>query len=51
MIGDKEEDIEAANNAGVHNTLLIKSRYISYEKTSKASYILKSINDSIKYIQ
>tara|TARA_B100000795_G_C22800203_1_gene441461 strand:- start:2719 stop:3237 length:519 start_codon:yes stop_codon:yes gene_type:complete len=51
MIGDKEEDIEAANNAGVHNTLLIKSRYISYEKTSKATYILKSINDSIKYIQ
>jgi len=51
MIGDKEDDIQAANNAGMQNTILVKSRYISYEKTSKATYILKSMNESIKYIQ
>jgi D-glycero-D-manno-heptose 1,7-bisphosphate phosphatase len=50
MIGDKEEDIETANNAGVNNTILIKSAYTSDEKTSKASYILKSINECNKYI-
>tara|TARA_B110000003_G_C16613186_1_gene520236 strand:- start:1057 stop:1575 length:519 start_codon:yes stop_codon:yes gene_type:complete len=50
MIGDKEKDIEAANNAGIKKTILIQSSYTSGEKTSKATYILKSVSESNKFI-
>jgi D-glycero-D-manno-heptose 1,7-bisphosphate phosphatase len=41
MIGDKERDIIAANRAGIHNTILLKSSY-KIDK-SKASFFLDSI--------
>ena len=44
MIGDKEADIQAANMAGISNTVLVKSGHQINEKTSKAKFILDSIN-------
>ena len=41
MIGDKEIDILAANRAGIHNTILLKSNH-KIDK-SKASFFLDSI--------
>ena len=41
MIGDKERDIIAANRAGIHNTILLKSSH-KIDK-SKASFFLDSI--------
>jgi D-glycero-D-manno-heptose 1,7-bisphosphate phosphatase len=46
MIGDKENDITAANLANIPNTILVKSGHSINEKTSKASFILDSIADS-----
>ena len=43
MVGDKEIDITAANNAGIINTILVKSGHDIDEKNSKASFILESI--------
>ena len=50
MIGDKEADILAANNAGIGNTILLKSGHEINQKSSKAKFILDSINDSKKVI-
>ena len=50
MIGDKETDIQAANNAGIGNTILLKSGHEINQKSSKAKFILDSINDSKKVI-
>ena len=44
MIGDKEADIQAANSAGISNTVLVKSGHQINEKTSKAKFILDSID-------
>jgi D-glycero-D-manno-heptose 1,7-bisphosphate phosphatase len=44
MIGDKEADIQAANMAGISNTVLVKSGHQINEKTSKAKFILDSID-------
>ena len=41
MIGDKDIDILAANRAGIHNTILLKSSY-KIDK-SKANFFLNSI--------
>jgi D-glycero-D-manno-heptose 1,7-bisphosphate phosphatase len=46
MIGDKETDIEAANQAGVSNTILVKSGHPVDESNSKAKYIIDSIKKS-----
>jgi len=51
MIGDKEADISAANAAGIINTVLVKSGHNIDERSSKAKYILKSINESIQIIK
>ena len=51
MIGDKEEDIKAANTAGINNTILVKSGLAIDEQNSNAKYILKSIQESIEIIK
>ena len=48
MIGDKESDIEAANSAGIKNTILVRSGHLINEDHSKAKFILDSIKDSLK---
>jgi D-glycero-D-manno-heptose 1,7-bisphosphate phosphatase len=52
MIGDKENDIKAANNAGISNTILVKSGHEIDELNSNSKFILNSIKDihrAIKY--
>jgi D-glycero-D-manno-heptose 1,7-bisphosphate phosphatase len=52
MIGDKENDIQAANNAGIVNTILVKSGHEIDELNSNSMFILDSIKDihqAIKY--
>ena len=52
MIGDKEADIQAANAADIHNTILVKSGHAIDEESSKAKFILDSIEQAktvIKY--
>jgi D-glycero-D-manno-heptose 1,7-bisphosphate phosphatase len=44
MIGDKETDIQAANNAGIVNTILLESGHEIKKEESNAKFILKSIN-------
>jgi D-glycero-D-manno-heptose 1,7-bisphosphate phosphatase len=46
MIGDKETDVQAANAAGIHNTILVKSGHIINEKNSNAAYIVSSISQA-----
>ena len=43
MIGDKEADVQAANMAGISNTILVKSGHEIDEESSKAKFILDSI--------
>jgi len=50
MIGDKETDIDAANAAGVSNTILVKSEYSIDGTTSKAKFILESIKESTQFV-
>ena len=52
MIGDRENDIKAANNAGIINTILVKSGHEIDEINSNSKFILDSIKDihqAIKY--
>ena len=46
MIGDKETDISAANNAGIKKTILVKSGHENDELNSNASHIINSIKES-----
>ena len=46
LIGDKEDDIIAANKAGIFNTILVKSGHKIDKSPSKAKFILDSIVDS-----
>jgi len=46
MIGDKESDIKAANAAGINKTILVRSGHPINEHSSKANYIVNSINES-----
>jgi D-glycero-D-manno-heptose 1,7-bisphosphate phosphatase len=46
-IGDKENDIKAANDSGIKNTILVKSGHKIVESESNATHII----DSIKYIR
>ncbi len=48
MIGDKEADIQAANSAGISNTVLVKSGHNIDEKNSKAKFIFDSIKQVSK---
>ena len=50
LIGDKETDIDAANAAGVNNTILVKSGHSIDGTTSKAKFILDSIKKSIQLV-
>ena len=45
LIGDKESDIIAANNAGIFNTILVRSGHKINEAESSAKYILNSIRE------
>jgi D-glycero-D-manno-heptose 1,7-bisphosphate phosphatase len=49
-IGDKEDDIIAAKNAGIHNTVLVRSGHKVNELNSNAEYFLDSINDISRLI-
>ena len=51
MIGDKESDIQAANKAGIENTILVKSGHKINETNSKAKYIIESIKESVEIIK
>jgi D-glycero-D-manno-heptose 1,7-bisphosphate phosphatase len=51
MIGDKETDIEAANLAGISNTILLRSGHIINESDSKAKHIIDSIKQSKEVIK
>lgn len=51
MIGDKEHDIQAANNSGISQTILVQSGHKIDEKNSNAKYILKSIYECIELIR
>jgi D-glycero-D-manno-heptose 1,7-bisphosphate phosphatase len=44
LIGDKEADIIAANNAGIANTIIVRSGHKINEKETKAKFVLDSIN-------
>jgi D-glycero-D-manno-heptose 1,7-bisphosphate phosphatase len=50
LIGDKEEDIIAAHNSGINNTIIVRSGHKIDELNSKAKYILNSIDESVKVI-
>ena len=50
MIGDKEGDIKAANNAGIQKTILVGSGHPIDESISKSTKIIDSIQDSINII-
>ena len=51
MIGDKETDIEAANLAGIKNTILVRSGHSIDEAKSNANFIIDSIKNSINLIK
>lgn len=50
LIGDQEVDIIAANNAGIINTILVKSGHKINENFTNAKYCLESIHASKKII-
>jgi len=50
VIGDKETDIDAANSAGVDNTILVKSGHSVDDANTKAKFISESIKESIQII-
>lgn len=45
MIGDKETDIMAGSLAGIQNTILVRSGHKIDESSSKAKFIINSIDD------
>ena len=51
MIGDKETDIKAANNAGIDNTILVRSGHMIDEENSNAQFIVDTINSTKKIIE
>ena len=51
MIGDKETDIEAANLAGITNTILVKSGHLINESNSNSKFIIDSIKPSKEVIK
>jgi len=51
IIGDKEVDVQAANAAGISNTILVESGHTVDNTSSDAKFILKSIQDSIGIIR
>ena len=50
LIGDKETDIDAANAAGINNTILVKSVHRIDGVITKAKFILESIKASTQIV-
>ena len=50
LIGDKEVDVIAANEAGIENTILVRSGHKIDESNSNARFILDSIQHSKQII-
>ncbi len=50
LIGDKEVDISAANNANINNTILVRSGHKINEFDSNASYFIDSIKQARQVI-
>jgi len=50
LIGDKETDIDAANAAGVNNTILVKNGCSINKIKTNSKFILKSIKESVSII-
>ena len=48
-IGDNERDINAANNAGINNTILFGDQ--KYNHKTDATYVLKSLSDIKKFVK
>ena len=51
MIGDKAADIEAANNAGINKTILVRSGHKINEEKTNASYTFDSILNAKKILK
>ncbi len=51
MIGDSETDIEAAINAGILNTILIRNGHLIDELSSNSKFIINSIKQSEQIIK
>ena len=51
MIGDKETDIEAANLAGITNTILVRSGHLINEADSNSKFTIDSIKQSKEVIK
>ena len=51
MIGDKETDIQAANAAGLFNTILVRSGHKIDELNSKSTHIVDSIKEAESIIK
>ena len=51
MIGDKETDIEAANLAGINNTILVRSGHLIDESNSNSKFTIDSIMQSKEVIK
>lgn len=45
LVGDKDSDIKCAKNAGIKNTIQVKSGHKFDESDSKADYICETIKD------
>ena len=50
LIGDKEVDVIAANEAGIENTILVRSGHRIDESNSNARFILDSVQQSKQII-
>jgi D-glycero-D-manno-heptose 1,7-bisphosphate phosphatase len=50
MIGDKEADVDAANAAGIENTILVRTGHDIDETNSNAKFILESLEHSMSII-
>ena len=51
LVGDKETDIDAANAAGINNTILVKSSSSVDKMSTKSKFILESIKESTQIIR
>ncbi|MDC0239219.1 D-glycero-beta-D-manno-heptose 1,7-bisphosphate 7-phosphatase [Candidatus Thioglobus sp.] len=51
MIGDKETDLEAANLAGITNTILVRSGHLIDESNSNSMFTIDSIRQSKEVIK
>ena len=50
MIGDKDSDISAANSAGIHQTIMLKSIHNDKNYDSSASYYINSLKEIKKIV-